>query len=178
MRQPLAFTPRRAVLSFLVPVACLIWPYQALRDLDAKIEPADIPEPPPVPAADFHTGYRQAAFERPRVSGALPKPPLVAWWTLWILPIAITLAFRPLVDGPRGWGYSLTTESVHAACAALAFVVIARIDARLREPVRRVAAPSLRERRPHSIRIATGPASGRAPIMATAPFRRGCEWRA
>jgi len=152
---------RGPVFSFFVPFLNLVWPYQAVRALDAALDPDRVPDPTPRPAQDASASYRDAPVERVARYPA-PPAPVRLWWALVIARPAVAL----VLNGARAaWVVSETMNRADmqaapalsrsglllpganffvafqqaAVCAAAiaAFVVVSRISARLAEVARR-----------------------------------------
>jgi hypothetical protein len=140
---PPRFNAASVTLGFLVPFLNLVRPYQALRALDEAIEPKALAEPGPRPESTEHAGgYRQAA-----VASAGPvdtrRPPLVAWWSLWVGGSVLSLLRFGATAGWTGIGRPPTPDALIAGCyalsAMLAIIVVHRFGSRLEERARRLA---------------------------------------
>jgi hypothetical protein len=142
--RPLELTPSGAVAGFFLPIVSLWRPYQALRDLDLKLDPSEIPEPPIQPATgDIGAGYREAAIEQAPARALPPRAPIVMWWMAWIGAAVVSIATALGKDSLSVtlWG-ALGYQVVEIAGATLAIVMVTRIHARLVERARRMAAQS------------------------------------
>jgi hypothetical protein len=142
---------RRATLGFLLPIVSLYWPYLALRQFDAAIDPARLPVPAPRPAAGPHAfGYRDAAVDAPLASPPTPRPPLEIWWILWLarwtcgIPFSFDGLWKAALTRPADASPAFIAAllALDAASTVAAILVVRRIDAHLAERVRRAAALS------------------------------------
>jgi hypothetical protein len=136
---PSRYDATSAIVGFFIPFLNLVRPYQALRDLDAAIEPTRVPEPPPRPASgDDGRGYREAA-SAPRPTYDVRKPPLLAWWVAWLGQLVLGIAASA---ASASWSAAATAYTLdcfaEALAAALAIAVVRQIDARLHERAARV----------------------------------------
>jgi Domain of unknown function (DUF4328) len=138
---PLRYSAWSTIVSFFVPIWGLVRPYQALRELSAAVDPGLVPERAPRPATTEHVqGYREpAAVPRP-AARELRRPPLLAWWLVWV---TITLFGLASVVWTTGSWAALVAAGVVSRLAwvvdaVLAILVVHRIDARLRERAMRL----------------------------------------
>jgi hypothetical protein len=130
--RPVRYAAIHATLGFFIPLLNFVRPYQALRALNAAVDPAGLPDPPPRPDAGEHAlGYREPAAA-PSGAAGVPQPPLVAWWAFWLVmgtPAWLKLAamdswaITRLLDA---LAYEMT-----ALDALLAILVVRRITGRL-----------------------------------------------
>lgn len=137
---PMRYSATSAIAGFFVPFLNFVRPYQALRDLDAAMEPRALPEPPPRPAPiDEAHGYREAATAQ-RPTYDVRKPPLLAWWVAWLGQMAFGVAASAASDS---WSAAAKTYTMYclaeAVAAALAIAVVRQMDARLHERAARLA---------------------------------------
>ena len=132
---PLRYDAWATIFSFFVPIWALVRPYQALREVSTAVDPGLVLEPAPRPATTEHVqGYREPATVPRPAARELRRPPLLAWWLVWV---SITL-----FGVASAWMTSSWTTLVAAGVvsrlawvvdAVLAILVVHRIDARLRE---------------------------------------------
>jgi hypothetical protein len=183
---------RGPVMSFFVPFLNLVWPYQAVRALNAALDPDRVPAPAPRLAPDAPATYRDAPVEQAARRPA-PPAPVRLWWALWIARPAVVLVLNgaraarvvsatmnraemqasPALSGDDFLlpGANFFVAFQHAAvCAAAiaAFVVVARISARLAEVARRLSALGT----PASAPLTHSPAAAPAGTEAT----RDANW--
>lgn len=136
--RPIAWTPSRAVLAYLVPI--LFWwrPYMAMKAVLAASDPAVLPDVPVYvrrEAADYRGGAREAVAP-PRWSYVAPVLP---WWLLFNLryavPNLVAVGLNPgwPIARPLSWALDVAA----AVCCAL---VIHAVNARQRELCRRLDA--------------------------------------
>jgi hypothetical protein len=135
-------TAPTVIVGFFTPVLCFFWPYIGMRALDDAIDPELLPEPPPRPADDaLAGGYRQAAAEKRPARIDAPRAPVAWWWALWVGPMVLTLVWA--WTWPHAWWPDHIEPMVSGLLtdvdAALAVLMILRIEARLAERARRLA---------------------------------------
>jgi len=113
-------------------------PYQMLRALDAAVDPAQVPEPPPEPETAEHAGgYREPAA-RTQVKGEIGRAPLLAWWLSWLAAFGI-LVYRWLsvVSWTSAKILDALASVANIGVACLGCVIVVRIGGRLAERTRR-----------------------------------------
>ena len=135
--EPGVVAARRAIWGFIIPIASLWWPYVGLRDFDRAIDPERVPDAPPRPNPAAHAlGYRDGASAPVAHRVRFPRPPLEVWWALYVARFSVA-CFVGVATGL--WGLKYAVDCAAAIAAAL---VVLRIDARLGERARRIAALS------------------------------------
>jgi hypothetical protein len=139
---PKRFTARSVVWGFMIPILNWFRPYQGLSELDSALDPRLLPEPPPRPeTTEYAGGYRQAALASGGPPQDVRRPPLLAWWVLWLAISALSW-LRGAVG--HDWTalrvFDLIESLAQAACAALAIVVVHRFGQMFTERARRLAA--------------------------------------
>ena len=135
--EPGAAAARKAIWGFIIPIASLWWPYVGLRDFDRAIDPEHVPDAPPQPNLGAHTlGYRDGASAPVDTRVRSPRPPLEVWWALYVARFFVG-CFVGVATGLWGLRYA-----VDCAAAIAAALVVLRIDARLGDRARRIAALS------------------------------------
>ena len=134
-------SPGSSVFAFFVPVLNLYAPLRDLRALHAALDVTGLPEVPPKPRAEG-AHYRENAAERDAPI-ATPDAPLGLWWALWIgsdmllnLATFVSLTRTTL----QGTLVGLVGDLAGVGAAALGASVVRRLDARLCERHRRLAA--------------------------------------
>jgi hypothetical protein len=133
--EPGVTAARQAIWGFIIPIASLWWPYVGLRDFDRAIDPDHVPDAPPRPNSGAHTlGYRDGASAPVARRVRFPRPPLEVWWALYVARFSVA-CFVGVATGL--WGLKYAVDCAAAIAAAL---VVLRIDARLGERARRIAA--------------------------------------
>jgi hypothetical protein len=113
-------------------------PYEMLRALDAAVDPAHVPEPPPEPETAEHAGgYREPAA-RTRAKGEIGRAPLLAWWLSWLASLGI-LVYRWLsvVSWTSAKILDALADVANIGVACLGCVIVVRIGGRLAERTRR-----------------------------------------
>jgi hypothetical protein len=143
--RPLALTPSAAVAAFFLPIVSLYRPYSALRDLDQKLEPSEIAEPPIRPAStgapEAAAGYREPAIEQAAPRKAVPRAPVLAWWFAWIGAAIVSIGASLGGDSlSTTIGGALLYQLTEVTGATLAIVMVTRIHRRLVERAHRMAA--------------------------------------
>ena len=136
---------RHVILGFILPIVALWWPYAGLRDFDAAVDPARVPDAPPRPnPAEHALGYRDAASAPVARRMKFARPPLEIWWALYLLRylfsstagVAVMMVACPSALSVT-WAFKYAVDCAAAIAAAL---VVLRMDARLGERARRCAA--------------------------------------
>ncbi len=134
-------SPAASVFAFFVPVLNLYAPLRDLRALHAALDVTGLPEVAPKPRAEG-VHYRENAAERDTPI-ATPAAPLGLWWAFWVASDMI-LNLAPFVSLTRavlqGTLVGLIGNLAGVVAAALGVSVVRRLDARLRERHRRLAA--------------------------------------
>jgi hypothetical protein len=146
------WSPEQVVASFFIPVLFFFRPYQAVRELLAASDPADLPDLPAYRERE-DAGYREAARE------VVPSPrwrfsaPVLVWWLFYwnvvhigfslFTSLLLVIGSSPLDDS--GVRAVLATGSIidvaaKVARGVLCAMVIRGIDARQRERLRRLEA--------------------------------------
>jgi hypothetical protein len=150
----------KLLLSFLLPPFNFFVPYQIVRALDEAIDPNDVPLPVSPREREAERGYRDPVLPKaPKSVGAIVR----SWWATWLLAMVGVPLFgcfcsvwavtnrdgRPSDASEAALlGGVLTTLLVAlqlVACAALGaitVVLVAQMQARLSERLRRLAANS------------------------------------
>lgn len=118
-----------AVLSFIIPLASLIWPMFVMKELHDGLAPELLPEAPTRAASDGVGGYRDQAA---RPAAALPaRAPLALWWGLWVsaqvLPLALNIlgVFVGAFLSDRGMRGVVVVASISTATSSLLKAVAA-----------------------------------------------------
>jgi hypothetical protein len=134
--RPKKFSASGAITAFFLPVANLVWPFRALRDLDDAIDPMSLPARPSEGRA---MGYRENASEELPPRRVLKDPPLRAWWGLWLARPALALLVVAAGGSAQTFFSSLLLLAT-ASCALAAVLVVRRMDAKLDERARLLGA--------------------------------------
>jgi hypothetical protein len=144
---PLPLSPRDAVLAWFLPVINFYRPYQALRDLHAKGDPATVPATPEYRPAAVTEDYRTNAREElaPRVWDL--SFPVRGWWGFYVIgPLVFEAAYLACASTggfavPSDFQYlPLVRLPMIALATIFGIQVIRSIDARQHERLRRLLA--------------------------------------
>lgn len=128
---------RGPVTGFFIPILSFVRPYQAVRVLDEAVDPELMPEAPPE-RVETNALYRDPAAMFTQPGRRVLKPaPVAIWWSLWLGRLAMQLFVS--FSTPRSNMKIALQNGVVFAAAIAAFVVVWRIDERLRESERRAA---------------------------------------
>ena len=139
----LRFSPRDAMLGFIVPFWNIQRPYQIVRDVHDHLAPDAIPEPPVMVKSDDTMGYRQVAMIAPPPAVSLPHASIGAWWTFfWIGNILANIAGRQQGETLDALLVANTlnnvADAVDIVAASLGVLMVRGINARLVERFRRI----------------------------------------
>jgi len=139
----LRFTPRDAVLGFIIPFLNIQRPYQVVRDVPDHLAPDAVPEPPVTVTADASMGYREVAMVAPPPPIKLPHASIGAWWGFfWIGNILSNVAARQHGNTVEslllGNTVNNLADAVDVVGASLGVVMVRGLTARLVERYRRV----------------------------------------
>jgi hypothetical protein len=141
--ETLWWTPREAVLGFIIPLLNFARPYQIMRDIHDHLAPDAVAEPPMQVRADETTGYRQVNLLAPPPSMKLPHAFLGAWWgCFWVGNLVANFASRlpntALAD--LAWSNVLhgISDAIDLVSALLAILMVRAVTARLQERFRRI----------------------------------------
>lgn len=121
------------VAGFFLPFLNFVRPYQAVRALDAALDPDRVPPPPVRLAQDSVASYRDPAPVVMHERRAIPSAPVGLWWTLWIARALGSFATKTTQSN----GIVASYDALVCAAAVAACVVVWRISARLDEVERR-----------------------------------------
>ena len=91
----LTWSPKDAVMGFIIPFVSFVRPYQVMRDLHDALAPNLAPEPDVQVRAVETMGYRQVEMQAPPPARALPHASIGAWWAFfWIGNVVANIASR------------------------------------------------------------------------------------
>lgn len=139
----LRFTPKDAVLGFIVPIWNISRPYQVVRDVHDHLAPDAVPEPQVQVRADDAMGYRQVAMVAPPQAVKVPHASIAAWWGFfWVGNIFANIAGRQqgqtLDSLLMANTFNNISDVIDVVAAALGVLMVRVLDARLAERFRRV----------------------------------------
>jgi hypothetical protein len=141
--ETLRWTPRQAVLGFIIPFLNFVRPYQVMRDLHAHLAPDAVPAPPMQVRADETTGYRQVELKAPPPPKRLPHAFVGAWWGCFvagkilvdIAPLSHRLGYP--ATAARSPLFSLAAL-LEIAATVFTVLMVRAVTARLQERFRRL----------------------------------------
>lgn len=129
---------RSGARAFFVPIVSLYRPYQALRSLDAAIDPNGVPEAPPRPREDDGVGGYRVQAAAHATATPQRRAPLRTWWAFWVAPVAM---YFVRLFALESWLLAHAGDTLayvaNVGAGVFAIVVIRRLDARLAEYARR-----------------------------------------
>jgi len=139
----LRFTPRDAMLGFIVPFWNIQRPYHIVRDVHDHLAPEAVPEPPVQVHAGESMGYRQVAMVEPPPPMKLPHASIGAWWGFfWVSNIISNVAGRQhgtgLDDILLVNTLNNVADGVDIVAASLGVLMVRGVNARLQERYRRI----------------------------------------
>ena len=139
----LRFTPRDAVLGFVIPFLNFKRPFEVVRDTHDQLAPDAVPEPPMQVQADELGGYRQVAMRAPPPPAQLPHASIGAWWGFfWASNLVANFASRQEGHGIDDLLFANTlgiiADGLDIIAASLGVLMVRGVSARLVERYRRV----------------------------------------
>lgn len=139
----LSWTPSAAVWGFFLPFVNLVRPYQVLRDLHDRLDPAGVPEPAPRPRLDGAGGYRKIELEKAPPPAKLPHASIGAWWALYLIGGAVGGAVASntgttIPEFISSRETLIVADAIELGAAMLAVLVVLTISARVVERRRRL----------------------------------------
>ena len=138
----LRWTPKDAVLSFIIPLVNIARPFQVMRDLHDHLAPDVVPEPQVLVQPGDLSGYRGVEVKAPPPPVKLPHASIGAWWGFfWVGNVFANIAARQhgtgLSDILLRNNLNMASDAIDIVSAVLAVVVVRGVTARLDERFRR-----------------------------------------
>lgn len=138
----LRWSPKDAVLGFIIPFINIARPFQVMRDVHDHLAPDVLPEPPVQIAPSDLSGYRGVEVKPPPPPAKLPHASIGAWWgAFWVGNVFGNVAARQTGDGIDALlarnSLNALSDAIDIVSAVLAVVVVRGVTARLVERYRR-----------------------------------------